>query len=123
MSERFPGMPPPPPPAEPRLAAVVVLYRRTPFGVEVFWVKRERALAFAGGFYAFPGGKVDPRDASVPVAGASERVIDYSGYSATANAVLQIERELEPFTWTLITGRSNRAASAMAALVASSESK
>ena len=39
----------------------------------------------------------------VPVAGASERVIDYSGYSATAYAVLQIERELEPFTWTLIT--------------------
>ncbi|MBF5044557.1 MBL fold metallo-hydrolase [Simulacricoccus sp. 17bor-14] len=64
-------MPPPPPPAEPRLAAVVVLYRRTPFGVEVFWVKRERALAFAGGFYAFPGGKVDTADAQVPIAGAS----------------------------------------------------
>ncbi|HUR81616.1 MAG TPA: hypothetical protein VM733_12680, partial [Thermoanaerobaculia bacterium] len=39
----------------------------------------------------------------VPVATAAERVIDYSGYSATAYAVLEIERELEPFTWTIVT--------------------
>ncbi|HVE71899.1 MAG TPA: hypothetical protein VNI54_11060 [Thermoanaerobaculia bacterium] len=39
----------------------------------------------------------------VPVASAHERLIDYSGYSATAYAVLEIQRELEPFTWTLIT--------------------
>lgn len=71
MSEAFPGMPPPPPVAATRLASVVVPYRRTPEGVEVFWVKREKALAFAGGFYAFPGGKVDKTDALVPVRGAS----------------------------------------------------
>jgi hypothetical protein len=39
----------------------------------------------------------------VPVAGAHERLIDYSGYNATAYAVLEIQRELEPFTWTLVT--------------------
>ena len=39
----------------------------------------------------------------VPVASAHQRLIDYSGYSATAYAVLEIQRELEPFTWTLIT--------------------
>ncbi|HYC93739.1 MAG TPA: hypothetical protein VEO54_31340 [Thermoanaerobaculia bacterium] len=39
----------------------------------------------------------------VPVAGAHERLIDYSGYSATAYAVLEIQRRHEPFTWTLVT--------------------
>lgn len=39
----------------------------------------------------------------VPVTGAHDRLIDYSGYSSMAYAVLQIERDLEPFTWTLIT--------------------
>jgi hypothetical protein len=39
----------------------------------------------------------------VPVATAHERLIGYSGYSSTAVAVIEIERELEPFTWTLIT--------------------
>ncbi|HEX8411465.1 MAG TPA: hypothetical protein VF883_21585 [Thermoanaerobaculia bacterium] len=39
----------------------------------------------------------------VPVTGAHDRLIDYSGYSSMAYAVLEIERDLEPFTWTLIT--------------------
>ncbi|XXF76788.1 MBL fold metallo-hydrolase [Myxococcaceae bacterium GXIMD 01537] len=71
MSETFPGMPPPPPVRAPRPAAITVMYRRVGGGVEVFWVKREQALAFAGGFYAYPGGKVDKEDAAVPVRGAS----------------------------------------------------
>lgn len=50
---------------------MVVPYRRKGAGVEVFWVKREKALRFAGGFYAFPGGKVDPADGAVPVRGAA----------------------------------------------------
>jgi glyoxylase-like metal-dependent hydrolase (beta-lactamase superfamily II)/8-oxo-dGTP pyrophosphatase MutT (NUDIX family) len=40
-------------------------------GVEVFWVRRGQRLAFAGGFQAFPGGKVDPVDRDTPVRGAS----------------------------------------------------
>ena len=39
----------------------------------------------------------------VPLTGAGEKLINYSGYSGTAQAVLEIERKLEPFTWTLVT--------------------
>lgn len=39
----------------------------------------------------------------VPGTGPQQRLIDYSGYGGTAYAVLSIERELEPFTWTLVT--------------------
>ncbi|MBV8518610.1 MAG: hypothetical protein JO197_14525 [Acidobacteria bacterium] len=39
----------------------------------------------------------------VPLSGINDRLINYSGYGATAYAVLSIERSLEPFTWTLIT--------------------
>ncbi|HJQ37170.1 MAG TPA: hypothetical protein VKB93_08525 [Thermoanaerobaculia bacterium] len=39
----------------------------------------------------------------VPLAGANERLINYSGFSGTAQAVLEIQRKLEPFTWTLVT--------------------
>ena len=53
--------------AAPRDAAAVILYRRTPSGPEVFWLKREKTLAFAGGFFAFPGGKVDKADRAGPV--------------------------------------------------------
>ena len=39
----------------------------------------------------------------VPGVEAHERLINYSGYHATAQAVLQIQRTHEPFTWTLVT--------------------
>jgi endoribonuclease LACTB2 len=82
MSELVPGVPPPPPPAKPRDAAAVILFRRVQRPIqpgeatladttEVFWVKREPKLGFAGGFYAFAGGKVDRADAGVPVDGAA----------------------------------------------------
>ncbi len=71
MSERLPGVPVPPPPPPPRDASVVVLFRRAANGVEVFWLEREQRLQFAGGFYAFAGGKLDAADKSVPVDGAS----------------------------------------------------
>lgn len=70
MSETLAGMPPPPPPSRPRDAAVAILVRRAAAGVEVFWIRRERHLAFAAGYYAFPGGAVDRRDAEVRVEGA-----------------------------------------------------
>jgi endoribonuclease LACTB2 len=68
MSELFPGLPPPPPPPEARVAAAVILWRDGQRGRELFWVKRG-ALRFAGGFYAFPGGRLDEADARVPVPG------------------------------------------------------
>ena len=46
---------------QPRSAAAVVLTRKKPH-LEVFWVKRSPQLAFQGGFYAFPGGQLDPSE-------------------------------------------------------------
>lgn len=71
MSEAIAGLPPPPPGKPPRDASAVITWRRTWRGVEVFWLEREQRLSFAGGFFAFPGGKVDAADATVPVQGAS----------------------------------------------------
>lgn len=73
MSEMIAGIavPDPQPPAATRDASAVVLFRKAGRGAEVFWLKREAKLAFAGGYYAFPGGKVDKADASIPVEGAT----------------------------------------------------
>ncbi len=39
----------------------------------------------------------------IPGTAPHEKLINYSGYGGTAYAVLQIQRDLEPFTWTLVT--------------------
>jgi 8-oxo-dGTP pyrophosphatase MutT (NUDIX family) len=49
-------------PVAARLAATVVLLRDTARGPESYLVKRSATMAFAGGRYAFPGGRVDPGD-------------------------------------------------------------
>lgn len=49
-------------PAEPRNAATVVLLRRGHEGPEVYLLRRQTSMAFAGGMCVFPGGGVDPRD-------------------------------------------------------------
>lgn len=67
-----------PAPASPRRAgqiaeAASVLLTRGPGSPEVFVVRRAPALRFFGSFWAFPGGRVDPRDAVLslqPGAGA-----------------------------------------------------
>jgi ribonuclease/clavin/mitogillin len=71
VSEALPGMPDPPPARPPRDAAVAVLVRPGPAGSELFWLRREVTVSFAAGFYAFPGGRVDAADATVPVEGAT----------------------------------------------------
>ena len=48
------------PPAMP--AATVVLLRDTPDGVETLMLRRDSKLAFAGGAWVFPGGRIDPED-------------------------------------------------------------
>lgn len=57
-----------PPAAEPRPAASVIIVRDAPAGapepIQVYMVRRKETMKFLGGFYAFPGGKVDHADAS-----------------------------------------------------------
>ena len=55
-------------PVEPEPAASVLLVRSAPDGVagpiEVYMIRRQRGMRFLGGYYAFPGGKVDAADAT-----------------------------------------------------------
>ena len=53
-----------------RDAATVVLLRDGADGIEAWLLTRVNAMVFAAGMSVFPGGRVDPADASVPVAGA-----------------------------------------------------
>jgi 8-oxo-dGTP pyrophosphatase MutT (NUDIX family) len=61
-------------PEPPRLAATVVLLREPEPGAssppEVYLLKRATTMSFAGGRYAFPGGRVDPRDSDAAIAWA-----------------------------------------------------
>jgi 8-oxo-dGTP pyrophosphatase MutT (NUDIX family) len=43
-------------------AATVILLRDTPDGIETLMLHRNAALAFVGGGWVFPGGRVDPED-------------------------------------------------------------
>lgn len=60
-------------PAEPRDAATVVLMRPGATGPEIYLLRRQTSMAFAGGMCVFPGGGVDQRDfdASIAWAGPS----------------------------------------------------
>jgi 8-oxo-dGTP pyrophosphatase MutT (NUDIX family) len=51
-----------PEPATP--AATVVLLRDAPDGLETLMLRRNSRLAFAGGAWVFPGGRIDPEDFS-----------------------------------------------------------
>lgn len=51
-------------PVEPKAAASTILLRDGASGVEAFLLRRRTQMAFAGGMVVFPGGGVDPRDAT-----------------------------------------------------------
>ena len=55
-------------PAEPRDAATVVLMRAGTDCPELYLLRRQTSMAFAGGMCVFPGGGVDPRDFDSDVA-------------------------------------------------------
>jgi 8-oxo-dGTP pyrophosphatase MutT (NUDIX family) len=61
------------PVAEPRPAASVLLVREAPPDapepIEVYMIRRQKTMKFLGGFYAFPGGRVDDQDAAPAVLG------------------------------------------------------
>jgi 8-oxo-dGTP pyrophosphatase MutT (NUDIX family) len=61
-------------PVVPKPAASVVLVRpappTAPEPLEVYMIRRHRGMAFLGGYYAFPGGRVDPADGAPAMLGA-----------------------------------------------------
>ncbi len=65
-------------PAEPRNAATVVLMRAGRSGPEVYLLRRQKVMAFAGGMAVFPGGGVDPRDFDSTVAWAGPAPTDWA---------------------------------------------
>ncbi len=52
-------------PVESRPASTVILLRDTAAGPEVYLLRRQRSMAFAAGMTVFPGGRVDPTDATI----------------------------------------------------------
>jgi len=72
MSEHIPSIEFTPPPARIRDASAVILVRGARVeDQEVFWVRRGEMVSFSGGYYAFPGGKVDAADSATPIEGCS----------------------------------------------------
>jgi 8-oxo-dGTP pyrophosphatase MutT (NUDIX family) len=74
-------------PVEPKPAASILLVRDalpgSPEPLEVYMIRRNRNMKFLGGYYAFPGGRVDPGD------GASEALARCRGIGAAeAEAIL-----------------------------------
>jgi 8-oxo-dGTP pyrophosphatase MutT (NUDIX family) len=57
-------------PVEPRDAATVILLRPSGAGPEIYYLRRQISMEFAGGMCVFPGGGVDPRDFDADVAWA-----------------------------------------------------
>lgn len=66
----------------PRKASAVILLRDKIRGLEVFLIKRHVASGFWGGFYAFPGGNVEPADYSTELRAFVEGVSEEEAWES-----------------------------------------
>lgn len=85
------------PPAVAQPAASVLVVRDTPEGLAVYCIVRSKGSGFLGGALAFPGGKLDPGDATESAAialAASERVKALAGDVDPRALVVAAAREL-----------------------------
>lgn len=82
-------------------ASAVVLLREAASGLEFFWVRRSREVSLGGGFYAFPGGRVDAEDQKL----ASQLQFPHDDAGLRIAAI----RELLEETGVLLTSSSVRA--------------
>ena len=73
-------------PAEPRDAATVVLLRPGADGPELYLLRRQISMEFAGGMCVFPGGGVDPRDFDHTVAWAGPSPAEWAERLGTDEA-------------------------------------
>ena len=88
-------------PVAPRPAASVLLVRPgTSCPVEVYMIRRQKSMRFLGGFYAFPGGKVEAADGSEA---AFARCFGVS--SATASAAFPPTDGLPPLAFWVTAAR------------------
>lgn len=62
-------------------AATVILLRDSPSGLETLMLRRDSRLAFAGGMWVFPGGRIDPGDFPA-VEGTAEADLAAAGRTA-----------------------------------------
>jgi 8-oxo-dGTP pyrophosphatase MutT (NUDIX family) len=75
------------PPAIP--AATVVLLRDGPDGVETLMLRRDSKLAFAGGAWVFPGGRIDPEDYPGGVVVVDDDVVLAAARQAAAREAME----------------------------------
>jgi 8-oxo-dGTP pyrophosphatase MutT (NUDIX family) len=71
-------------PAEPRDAATVILMRAGDDGPDLYLLRRQTSMAFAGGMCVFPGGGVDRRDFDRSVAWAGPAPSAWAARLATS---------------------------------------
>ena len=77
-------------PVEPRDAATVVLMRRGAEGPELYLLRRQTSMEFAGGMCVFPGGGVDARDFDHSVAWAGPSPAEWAERLAVDEAGHQV---------------------------------
>lgn len=65
-------------PAPVKDASTVVLIRDSEAGVETYLLERHAGMAFASGFWVFPGGGVDPRDFDAEIGWAGPSAADWA---------------------------------------------
>src|SRR5439155_19611293 len=112
----------PVPPVEPKPAASVVLVRDAPPGapepIEVYMIRRNRDMKFLGGYYAFPGGRVDAADGEptvlarcrgVEIAEAERILTGHEGSPALAFWVTAVRELLEESGIMLVCDGAGRA--------------
>jgi 8-oxo-dGTP pyrophosphatase MutT (NUDIX family) len=88
-------------------AATVVLLRDASAGLEVLLLRRAKQLAFHGGAWVFPGGRVDPTDARADQLGSARAA---AARETLEEAAVELDPDtLVPFShWTTPEGRMRR---------------
>lgn len=79
--------------ATPKPAAAAILVRTQPV-FEVFWVRRAPQMVFQGGYYAFPGGQLDPNE-NARVCAARE-LQEETGVTVDPAALIAVGRWVTP---------------------------
>jgi 8-oxo-dGTP pyrophosphatase MutT (NUDIX family) len=77
-------------------AATVVLLRDTAAGLETLMLRRDSRLAFAGGMWVFPGGRIDPGDFPTTEVSAAEDLAAAGRNAAVREAAEEAGLVVEP---------------------------